>query len=151
MQRVKFISGKQLTVAAICRMMRNHLHSFYGWGDSKAESHAEMEIKELSDACPVSDLNQMLSIKNYIKWGAGLRDLEWSIDIHEIILTHSFVLNLDIPQYEPGVLEAFNQMKYLKLQKKSINTKVSILKKEADSIDEQLSALHKKVFKMKMD
>jgi hypothetical protein len=133
-------------------MIRNHLHDVFGWGDSNTEVAAEDEIRDLERTYPApADLNQMLSFKNYLKWARNLRDRAWSVDIRELIIAHSHVLNLPMPKFEDGVLEGFEQMKSLRSSQREVMAKIKVLEKERDSISNQLDAVHKKIFKTKID
>ncbi len=127
-------------------MIRNHLHSFYGWNDG---NYPESEIEDLDGACPLGlDLNNLLSIKNYCYWARNLEQKGWEVDIHELIVSHSFVLNLDLSPLGEETLQKFEQMKTIKTERKAIIDQIESLQNKRDAIDEEASAIHKTVFKM---
>ena len=145
MQRVKFISSKPLTKTAICRMITNRLDEM-GWFSEKSES----EVDDLFSRCPVDDLNNLLAIKQYIKWGAGLEQLSWTIDIHDMILAHAYVLNLDLAPLGKDVLDDFKRLKDLKDRQTEFLKEEQILQKKRLAITNVIEGIHLKLFKKKI-
>jgi len=146
MQRNKFVSGKHLTNLAICRMIRNHLHEVYGWNDG---NYPESEIEEIEKACPVPDVNNLLTVKRYCQWGENLIRQGWDVDIHDMIESHAYVLNLEMQPLGVEILSQFELMKKIKTERSGVQKQIDLLMKKREELDNENKSIHKKVFKMK--
>ena len=145
MQRSKFAAGKPLTNLAICRMVRNHLHDVFGWNDG---TYPDSETKDLDDSCPLRiDLNGLLTLKRYCQWGRNLEGKGWEVDIHDLIISHAYVLNLDLEPLGDEVLKQFEMMKSLKADRKEIQDQIDALLKKREAIDSLSSTVHESIIK----
>ena len=148
MQRSKFASGKPLTNGAICRMIRNHLHNELGWGDS---TYPEAEIEDIEHTCPDNmDLNNLLSMKRYMQWGRSLGEANWDFDIHDFIMAHAYVLNLDISPLGDDILKQFADIKTAKDERSVIQKQIDKLEKKRMVLDDSISGMHQRLIKTKI-
>ena len=149
MQRSKFVTS--LSVHAICRMMRNHLCEAHGWFPERDIEHVETDSHDFVQACPVDDLNHLLTIKRYIQWAEKLEsDKAWTVDIHDLITTHAYVLNLDLEPLGHAVTKEFATLNELKTKEKILQAQENKLAKERLALGDEIEKIHVKLFKKKI-
>lgn len=149
MNRNKFASGKPLTNAAICRMIRHHLHNELGWNDG---NYPAQEIETIEKMCPLNmNLNHLLSMKRYIQWGKNLESEGWDFDIHDFITAHAYVLNLDLSPLGTDVLEHFEKMEKIKKEIRDLNKQIESLETKRNALNDNSRDMHVALLKIKIE